>query len=132
MLIQNRAHYALWALLTVFLGLGSRRFGTDLPGWVTLYAGDALWALLVFWLLRGAKPQWPLTWAAVLALSIAYAVEFSQLYHAPWLDALRRTTLGGLVLGHGFLWSDLLCYAIGIGLGAGLEQWWQQHIGKAT
>jgi Protein of unknown function (DUF2809) len=124
--IRSRAQYALWALLTVFLGLASRRFGTELPGWVRLYAGDALWALLVFWLLRGAQPRWALTRAAALALRIACAVEFSQLCHAPWLDTLRRTTLGGLVLGRGFLWSDLFCYAIGIGVGVGLE-WVRQR-----
>ena len=34
-------------------------------------------------------------------------VEESQLYHASWIDSIRGTTLGALVLGHGFLWSDL-------------------------
>ncbi|WP_426492311.1 DUF2809 domain-containing protein [Hymenobacter sp. 102] len=124
--IRSRAQYGLRALLTVLLGLASRRFGADLPGWVMLYAGDALWALLVFWLLRGAQPRWTLMRAATLAVGIAYAVEVSQRYHAPWLDALRGTTLGGLVLGHGFLWSDLLCYTFGIALGAGLE-WMRQR-----
>ena len=39
------------------------------------------------------------------------------LYHAPWIDNLRQTTLGGLVLGFGFLWSDIFCYTIGIIIG---------------
>ncbi len=29
----------------------------------------------------------------------------------------RHTTLGGLILGFGFLWSDLVCYALGVELG---------------
>jgi hypothetical protein len=45
----------------------------------------------------------------------------SQLYHAPWIDSNRGTTLGALVLGHGFVWSDLACYAVGVGLGASIE-----------
>jgi hypothetical protein len=43
------------------------------------------------------------------------------LYHAPWIDSIRGTTLGGLILGYGYLWSDLACYAVGVGLGALME-----------
>ena len=43
------------------------------------------------------------------------------MYHAPWIDSIRRTTLGGLVLGFGFVWSDLACYAVGVGLGILIE-----------
>ena len=41
--------------------------------------------------------------------------------HVPWLDALRATTLGALVLGQGFLWSDIVCYAVGVMLAAILD-----------
>ena len=41
-----------------------------------------------------------------------------------WIDSIRRTTLGGLALGHGFLWSDLACYAAGVGQGVVIETWW--------
>ena len=47
----------------------------------------------------------------------SYSIEISQLYHAPWIDAIRNTILGGLILGFGFLWSDLVCYTIGIIIG---------------
>jgi hypothetical protein len=45
-------------------------------------------------------------------------IEMSQPYHAPWIDSIRRTTLGGLALGYGLVWGDLACYAVGIGFGA--------------
>jgi hypothetical protein len=57
----------------------------------------------------------------VLALSFSVLIEMSQIYHAPWIDSIRHTTLGGLVLGYGFLWGDLACYAVGIGLGLVIE-----------
>ncbi len=41
--------------------------------------------------------------------------------HAPWIDGIRNTTLGGLVLGFGFLLSDLVCYLVGIAAGAFAE-----------
>ena len=46
-----------------------------------------------------------------------YGIEVSQLYHAEWIDSIRATTLGGLVLGYGFLWNDLVAYIIGVGVG---------------
>jgi len=49
-----------------------------------------------------------------LALGICAVGEFSQRYHAPWLDALRATTAGRLVLGSGFDARDLAAYAAGV------------------
>jgi hypothetical protein len=59
----------------------------------------------------------------VLAMKFSYVIEFSQLYQSDWINTLRDTTLGGLILGYGFLWSDLLCYAAGIFIGACLEKY---------
>ena len=58
---------------------------------------------------------------ALAALAIAVADEISQLYHAPWIDAIRATRLGALVLGYGFLWSDLACYTAGVVVAACLD-----------
>jgi len=44
-------------------------------------------------------------------------VECSQLYRAEWIDGLRATRLGGLVLGRGWVATDLICYAVGVGMG---------------
>ena len=55
---------------------------------------------------------------AVVALLISFAVEFSQLYHAEWIDAIRRTTLGSIALGSTFFWRDLIAYTIGVGFAA--------------
>lgn len=52
----------------------------------------------------------------------SFAIEFSQLYHSPWIDSLRNTRVGGLVLGYGFLWSDLVSYTVGIGVGVLIEK----------
>ena len=62
---------------------------------------------------------------AILAMSLSVAAEVGQLYHAPWIDSIRRTTLGGLILGFDFVWSDLACYAAGVGLGVAVERIWR-------
>lgn len=59
---------------------------------------------------------------ALLALTFSWSVEFSQLYRAPWIDAIRSTLPGRLVLGTTFNWPDLPAYALGICLVA-LGEW---------
>ena len=115
-----------WLLLVAIVGAGlaTRRYASALPDIVGVYGGDTLWALMVFVALGLVFPNRPIRWIALVALAISFGVEFSQLFHTAWLDELRRSRLGALVLGQGFLWSDLVCYAIGIGLGAALELLW--------
>jgi len=111
------------SLLTVALGLGSRRFGDHLPTFIATYAGDALWAALVFWLLSMVRPRARTIMLFAASVAIAFLVEISQLYQAEWLDAIRRTTPGALVLGQGFLWSDLVSYLVGAGVAAVIDRW---------
>jgi len=65
--------------------------------------------------------SWSTARVSAAALALSYADEVSQIYHAPWIDSARFTWLGGLILGFGFLWSDILCYTIGVILAAVLE-----------
>ena len=102
--------------LVCLLGIGSRRFAHLLPGFVAAYAGDTLWALAAFLGIGVVLPRASIATIAGLAMSFSVAVEISQLYHARWIDSIRQTTLGGLILGYGFLWSDLACYTVGVGL----------------
>lgn len=118
---RSRSVYALLLVLTVAAGLGSRRYGAHLPPFVAAYAGDTLWALSVFLIVALLAPRRPTVWIAAVALALSYADEFSQLYRALWLDAVRATMPGALLLGHGFLWSDLACYTAGVAVGAGAE-----------
>jgi hypothetical protein len=59
----------------------------------------------------------------IYSLLFCYAIEFSQLYKAPWIDSLRHTLFGRLVLGDTFLWGDLLSYTIGIVIGVLIEKY---------
>jgi hypothetical protein len=107
--------------LVCLLGIGSRRYAGVLPGFIAAYAGDTLWALAAFLGIGLVIPRASTRTIAGLAMALSVAVEISQLYHAPWIDSIRRTTLGGLLLGFGFLWSDLACYAVGVGFGVMID-----------
>ncbi len=102
----------VWLLLPV-LGLGSRSGWVPLPSFVVAYAGDTLWTAMVYMSLILLWPRLPLRWALGLSLGFSFLIELSQLYRAPWIDAVRANRLAALVLGRGFLASDLACYSVG-------------------
>jgi hypothetical protein len=107
--------------LTIGAGLASRRFLELLPSSLGKYAGDALWALMVFF-------GWGLVFSrasslrvAGLALATAYAVELLKLWQSPWWQELRHSTAGHLVFGHAFSWQNFVAYAIGVVCGLMIE-----------
>ena len=105
----------------VALGLASRRYAALLPEFLAEYSGDTLWALTAFLAVGFIFPHWSTARVSAAGLVFSYAVEVSQHYQAPWIDNVRGTWLGGLVLGYGFLWSDIVCYTVGVMLGAAIE-----------
>jgi threonine/homoserine/homoserine lactone efflux protein len=107
---------------TIALGLATRRFRRALPAAVGWYVGDVLWATMVYLLVGVVWPRASIRRLAMGTAAFALAIEVGQLYHAPWIDAVRGTRLGGLVLGFGFLWSDLACYAVGIALAVVIDR----------
>ncbi|MEZ6062592.1 MAG: DUF2809 domain-containing protein [Planctomycetaceae bacterium] len=113
-LSRLRLTYGGCMFVVIAAGLASRRYRDQLPAFVAEFAGDTLWALMVFLGVSLLMPNAPATRRGLAAIGFAFAIEFSQLYHAPWIDALRHTTFGGLVLGIGFLWTDLICYSAGV------------------
>jgi hypothetical protein len=119
---RNRILYFLLVVLVIFAGLLSRKIAYQLPYFVNLYLGDTLWALMVFLIAGFLFPKSATMYITLAALSFCFLIEISQLYHANWIDAIRQTTLGGLILGYGFLWTDLLAYSAGVAAGSLLEK----------
>lgn len=120
---RHRPTYAGLIVVVIVLGLASRSSLAEwLPIFIATYAGDTLWALMVFLLIGLILAESPTAKVAAFALGFAFAIELSQLCQADWINAIRDTRLGGLVLGFGFKWSDLLCYSLGCGLGVGYER----------
>jgi hypothetical protein len=119
---RNRISYLIAAIAVAILGLSSRRYSRLLPESLASYAGDTLWALMVFLGIGMLFPRWSTMRVSVTALLFAFLIELSQLFHPAWLDQIRHTKVGGLILGYGFLWTDLLCYGVGIGIGCILEK----------
>jgi hypothetical protein len=117
---RNRLVYGVFTIGVLLLGLASRRFLGDIS-FIKTYVGDVLWALMVFFGFALIFNWWTTKAVALASILFSFGIEITQLYHAHWIDSLRATRLGGLVLGFSFVWSDLLCYSLGIALGVFLE-----------
>ncbi len=116
---RTRTSYIAAALLTITAGLLVHLRGEALGSAARDMIGDALWATMIAWWVGALVPRARLLSRSAAAYAICAVVEVSQLYHTPWLDALRATTVGHLVLGSGFDPRDLAAYAVGVA-GAGL------------
>ena len=113
---KSRLTYFSLILITIVVGLLSRH----VKG-IPLFIGDILWGLMVYFITRFILINKTIKWAIVASLLFSYGIEFSQLYQAPWINNIRHTAIGGLILGETFVWSDMLCYTIGIGIGVLIE-----------
>lgn len=104
-----RLSYLTALVLVIAFGLQSRRI-ESLPN----ATGDALWVIAVYCLYRLIWCKEPLYKIAGASLLTAYTIEFSQLIRWDWLVSLRSTTIGHLLLGQGFQWTDMAAYTIGV------------------
>lgn len=110
--------YAIAILVVIGVGLSSRHLPALFPRFLGKYPGDGFWALMVFLVWGFIFPRISTARLALYAMVTCCLDECSQLYQAPWIDVIRSTTLGRLVLGNSFLWGDFIAYAIGVGAGA--------------
>ncbi len=106
--MNQRLSYFLLFLVVIALGLLSR--SNWIPELIYPYLGDALYAVMIFFLIASILPSQTSVYYFSLGLLICFSIEFSQLYQADWIQAVRRHKLGALILGSGFLWTDLLAY----------------------
>lgn len=113
MITRRRIFYFFLALIITVIGLATRSHPQLFPAVVAEYGGDVLWAALFLFPLRIIFPTTPLWKLACYNYAFGVLIEFQQLLEMPWLVNLRHTLFGKLFLGLGFLWSDILCYAVG-------------------
>ena len=116
-----RAIHAVLIAITIPLGLGSRMRGLPMPGLVRTSGGDVLSATCIFFGVRYVAHRRTLSRCAAIGFTICVLIELQQLYTGAWLVPLRNDTPLGILLGHGFLWSDIACYAVGTAIGAAIS-----------
>ena len=75
--------------------------------------GDYLYAILFYLIFGFLFPNKKPVQILVVSVLCCYGIEVLQLYQADWINKIRSYKIGGLLLGYGFLWSDIVCYTLG-------------------
>ena len=112
-MIRKRPIYFILIVIIIIIGLSTRLYPNLYPPFFAKYSGDALWTATAYLVVCFISPSVKIRNAIFIALAFSYLIEISQLYHAPWIDAIRANRFAALILGFGFLWSDFVCYTIG-------------------
>ena len=111
--VSFRLRHLLALIAVIAVGMWFR-FSAPFPPWLRDATGAApyvvCWAL-VFAICSGRPRPWAYSnWAFLLTA----ALEFAQLWHPPWLLAIRGTFPGRLMLGTTFSWWDFPAYFAGL------------------
>ncbi|WP_235549028.1 ribosomal maturation YjgA family protein [Paenibacillus sp. Soil522] len=112
--MKTRIPYIIAAVIAMILGFSTRRFAGALPAFAAEHFGDALWASMIYFGVRAVWVHKRLFWAALISVLFCFGIELSQLYQSDWINEIRSTFFGTLVLGSGFLTVDLARYSAGI------------------
>lgn len=112
MLIRRIIYLLLFAFF-IWLALATRHHRDWFHPLIAKYGGDVIWAGAFLFLLRIIFIKTKLWKLAVWCYVLGVLDELTQLIRTPFFDEIRSTTIGRLMFGVGFVWSDLLCYAIG-------------------
>lgn len=104
------------------IGLASKFYKGPFDVWLNNSVGgvfyEMFWVLLVVLINPILSPGWVAFWVFI----VTSILEFAQLWKPPFLEVIRTTLLGRLLLGTTFSWWDFPYYIIGCGLaGLGLK-----------
>ncbi|MDQ0970794.1 glycopeptide antibiotics resistance protein [Neobacillus niacini] len=117
-----RRTYFIAFIITILLGLASRKYSHLLFSYLAENAGDVLWAMMVYFGFRFLFLKKCIVTSIFLSFLFSFGIEFSQLYQEDWINQIRGTLLGALILGKGFLTIDLIRYTLGIVIASSLDQ----------
>ena len=112
-MITRKIIYSILFIFCIWLAFATRWYPQYFFAIVTEYGGDVIWSGMFLFFLRIFFAKTNLWKLALWSYIFGVLIEFSQLYRPAWLVAFRKTFFGKTLLGSGFLWSDIICYAVG-------------------
>ncbi|OAB43755.1 hypothetical protein PGLA_08215 [Paenibacillus glacialis] len=126
--LKARVVYIIVFFTVIILGISSRVLTDVIPIFVSRHFGDIFWASMVYFGCRILLLKQRLMVSVYLSVLFSFTIEFSQLYQAEWINSIRSTVLGALILGRGFLSVDLIRYMVGIVFSYVMDYFWISHV----
>lgn len=116
-MLKYRRHLLFSIMFIVPLGWASKFYRGSGQAWLNDAFGGIPYEIFGMLLVALIWPRWRPGAIALGVLLMTCLLELLQLWQPAWLQAIRATLPGRLVLGNTFAWGDFLYYAIGVGLG---------------
>jgi hypothetical protein len=115
---KSQRHIAVAILLVLIpLGFATKFYTGPLASWVNNSLGgvfyEIFWCLVIFLFFPSLKALW----IALIVFIATSALEFTQLWKAPFLEQIRENFIGRTLIGTSFTWTDFPYYAIGCVVG---------------
>ncbi|MDB9315197.1 DUF2809 domain-containing protein [Spirulina sp. CS-785/01] len=125
---KSRLLAVLGLIVLIPIGLYSKAYSGIASQWVNNSLGavfyEMAWCFLFYSVFPTPKAVWRIPLAVFL---VTCGLEFLQLWQPDWLQAIRATFLGKMILGTTFAKADFFYYVIGCGLG-GVALWGSRRV----
>ena len=100
-------------IFTIILGFATKFYDGLFSEWLNNSFSsifyEAFWIFLVIFIRPQLKPNLVVFWVFIFTCFL----EFMQLWKPPFLQTIRATLMGRLLLGNTFVWWDFLYYILG-------------------
>lgn len=114
---KKRSLIALSLLIIVPIGFYSKFYNGPASFWVNNFLGgvfyEIFWCLIIYFINPKTSP-WKIAGGVFIATCL---LEFLQLWHPAFLEAIRSSFIGVTILGRSFSWADFPYYIVGSALG---------------
>ena len=103
----------LWLLAVTLAGLATKFYQGPFHSWVNNSAGGILYVIFFCLLSSLIFPGARSVMIALAVFTGTSLLEILQLWHPVWLESIRNSFAGAILIGSTFSWLDFPHYAIG-------------------
>lgn len=112
-MIYKRILFLALSFFCLWLALATRKYTNFFHPFIIEFGGDVLWAAGFMFILRAIFLKYNLVKLSIVCYVLGAVNELLQLYQAHWIQSIRATYIGRLMLGVGFVATDFVCYLLG-------------------
>lgn len=118
---RNRITYFMCIIIAIILTIMIENYKNVLPLSIGNYLENVLKALIIYLFIAFIFKKISAINISVISMLICSCFSISNLCEIPWVDNIKNTSIGLFILGNSFVYTDLICYLVGVILGFVLE-----------
>lgn len=125
-------HYSLCMIILLLLGFYTKLYSGQFSSVVNNQLGGLFYVIFGVLLLSLIIPNLTKQSYAIIAFLLTTLLEVMQLWHPIFLETIRSTFIGKIILGNSFNWKDIPWYFLGAIIGYIWLVFFDRQIKKAA